>query len=142
MKRSSPETEKISKVPIQLNEENGGKILVIHVSGKLKKADYEDFVPEFDRLAGQQGKVCVLFDMVDFHGWELGAAWEDLKFGVAHFDDIERLATVGEKKWQRDMVAFVKPFTKAKVRFFEHSDTAEARKWLGETQPFGHTAHQ
>ena len=34
-------------MPIRLNEENGGKWLVAHVSGKLAKADYEQFVPEF-----------------------------------------------------------------------------------------------
>ena len=39
-------------MPIQLNEENGGKMLVVHVSGKLVKADYEHFVPEFERLVG------------------------------------------------------------------------------------------
>lgn len=37
-------------MPIQFKEEDGGKILVIQVSGKLTKADYEHFVPEFDRL--------------------------------------------------------------------------------------------
>ncbi|MDI1293692.1 MAG: hypothetical protein PSV18_13235 [Methylobacter sp.] len=34
---------------IQINEENGGKVLAIHVSGTLVKADYEQFVPEVDR---------------------------------------------------------------------------------------------
>jgi len=29
---------------IKLNEETGGKVLVVHVSGKLVKADYEHFV--------------------------------------------------------------------------------------------------
>jgi len=38
-------------MPIQLNEENGGKILAVHVSRNLVKADYEHFVPEFERLA-------------------------------------------------------------------------------------------
>ena len=28
-------------MPIQLAEENGGKILVVHVTGKLVRADYE-----------------------------------------------------------------------------------------------------
>ena len=78
-------------MPIQLDDDNDGKILDIHVSGKLVKADYEHFVPEFERLVRQHGKVSVLFDMTDFHGWEAGAAWEDFKFGVAHFADIERL---------------------------------------------------
>ena len=35
---------------IQFNEENEGAVLVIHVSGKLVKADYEQFVPAFERL--------------------------------------------------------------------------------------------
>ena len=65
---------------IQLNEENGGKMLVVHVSGKLAKADYEHFVPEFERLVRQHGKLRVLFDMAGFHGWEAGAMWEDIKF--------------------------------------------------------------
>ncbi len=117
---------------IQLNEENGGKVLVVHVSGKLTKADYEHLVPEFERLARKHGKLRLLFDMTGFHGWEVSAAWEDFKFGIEHFADIERLAMVGEKQWQHGMAALCKPFTKAMVRYFEHADAAEARKWLDE----------
>ena len=72
-------------MPIQLNEENGGKILVVHVSGKLAKADYEHFVPDFERLVRQNGKLQVLFDMTAFHGWDAGALWEDIKFDSRHF---------------------------------------------------------
>ena len=119
-------------MPIQLIEENDGKVLVVHVSGKLVKADYEHFVPEFERLVPQHGKLRLLFDMTDFHGWELSAAWEDFKFGIEHFADIDRLAMVGDQQWQHGMAIFCKPFTKAMVRYFEHADAAEAHKWLGE----------
>jgi hypothetical protein len=119
-------------MPIQLNEENNGKLLAVHVSGKLVKADYEQFVPEFEQLVRKHGKLRVLFDMTDFHGWEASAAWEDTKFGIKHFADIERLAMVGEKKWQHGMAIFCKPFTTAMVRYFEHADAAEARTWLDE----------
>ena len=51
--------------------------------------------------------------MHDFHGWTASAAWEDTKFGVRHFHDIERLAMVGETKWQHGMAIFCKPFTTA-----------------------------
>ena len=117
---------------IQLNEENGGKLLVVHVSGKLEKADYEHFVPEFERLVHQHGKLRVLFDMTYFHGWDAGALWEDIKFDIKHFADIERLAMVGEEKWEQGMVIFCKPFTSATIRYFHHSDIAEARTWLSE----------
>ena len=117
---------------IQLNEEDGGKLLVVHVSGKLAKTDYEHFVPEFERLVQQHGKLRVLFDMTSFHGWDAGALWEDTKFAVKHFNDIEKLAMVGEKKWQKGMATFCKPFTKATIQYFDHTDAAEARKWLAE----------
>jgi hypothetical protein len=121
-------------MPIQMNEENGGKVLVLHLSGKLVKADYEHFVPEFERLVRQNGKLRVLFDMTDLHGWDAGAAWEDIKFDIKHFADIERLAMVGDKKWQHGMATFFKPFTKAASRYFDQANAAEARKWLEEAE--------
>jgi hypothetical protein len=119
-------------MPIQLNEDNGGKVLIVHVSGKLTKADYERFVPEFERLVQQHGKVRVLFDMIGFHGWEASALWEDIKFDLKHFSDIERLAMVGDKKWEHGMATFCKPFTMAKIQYFDHTNWAEARTWLNQ----------
>ncbi len=117
-------------MPIILTEESGGKVLSINVSGKLIKTDYANIQPEFERLVDQYGKLRVLLDMHDFDGWEAGAAWEDLKLGLAHFSDIERLAMIGEMKWQQGVATFCKPFTKATVRYFDHEDAGEARKWL------------
>ena len=117
---------------MQFNEEDGGKVLAVQVSGKLVKADYDQFVPEVERLIRQHGKLRILFEMTGFHGWDVGAAWEDFKFGIEHFADIERLAMVGEKQWQHGMAVFCKPFTRATVHYFDHADAAEARKWLGE----------
>jgi hypothetical protein len=119
-------------MPIQLNEEDGGKLLTVHVSGKLAAADYEQFVPEFVRLVEQHGKLRLLFDMTGFHGWEAAAIWEDTKFALKHFSDIERLAMIGEKKWQHGMAIFCEPFTRATIRYFDHADATEARKWLAE----------
>lgn len=120
-------------MPVELSEIESGKVLEIRVTGKLVHEDYERFVPEFDRLAKKHGKIRLLFEMPDFHGWELRAAWDDLKLGVKHFADIERIAMVGEKKWQEWMAGFCRPFTKAKVRYFELHEIATARDWLGES---------
>jgi hypothetical protein len=119
-------------MPIQLNEENGGTMLVVHVSGTLTAADYEHLVPEFERLTREHGPVRVLFDMIRLHGWTAGALWADTKFAMYHFHDIDRLAVVGEAKWQEWMAAFCKPFTKATIRYFDRADAADARRWLGE----------
>lgn len=108
----------------------GHQYLVVRVSDKLSKEDYAQFVPEVERLIKEEGKIRLLFEMQDFHGWEAGALWEDIKFDLKHFADIERLAIVGEKKWEEWMATFCKPFTRAEIRYFDQSQADEARNWL------------
>lgn len=115
---------------IEFNEMLQGKILEVKLSGKLHKDDYVKFVPLVERLIGQHGKIRMLVEMHDFHGWDMGALWEDIKFDMKHFKDIERLALVGESKWEAGMAAFCKPFTTAEIRYFYTKDIAEARRWI------------
>jgi hypothetical protein len=117
-------------MPLQLHEENDGRVLEVQVSGKLTAEDYATFVPEVDRLIDKHGKISVLFEMHDFHGWKAGALWADTKFALTHFSKIDRLAVIGEKRWQKGMSTFCKPFTRAEVRYFDHAQESEARTWL------------
>ena len=117
-------------MPIQFTEKNEGKLLEVHVSGKLTHADYQAFVPRFEQLVNQHGKIRVLFEMADFHGWEGPALWDDIKLDLKHFSDIELLAMVGDTKWEKGMSAFCKPFTTAKIRYFDRAAIADARAWL------------
>ena len=45
-------------------------------------------------------------------------------------NDIERLAIVGETKWEKWMVTFCKAFTTATIRYFPSEHAAEARAWI------------
>ena len=115
---------------IQLTEKRGGKVLEVQVSGKLAHEDYLHFVPKFEQLIKQHGKLRVLFDMRDFHGWEAGALWDEIKVDIKHLSDIERLAMVGNKEWEKQMSLFCRPFTTAKIRYFDDTNAAEAWAWL------------
>ena len=117
-------------MPIELTETNSGKMVEIHLTGKLGKEDYENFVPAVERLVQQQGKINLLVDMHDFHGWTAGALWADTKFAMHHFHDIGRLALVGETQWEKGMATFCKPFTTAEVRYFDRAKIDEARTWV------------
>jgi hypothetical protein len=117
---------------VNFQEEAGGKCLLVQLSGKLTKEDYQHFVPAVERLIKQQGKIRVLVQMRDFHGWTLAAVWEDIKFDLKHFGDIERLAFVGERKWEAGMATFCKPFTRAVIRYFDEANYEEALGWIKE----------
>lgn len=116
---------------VMLKETSGGTVLEIELTGRLQKADYKNFLPAVERLVKDHGKIRMLVEMHDFHGWSAGALCEDVKFDLKHFRDIERLAIVGEKAWEHGMAVFCKPFTTAKVRYFERPAIEQARAWLG-----------
>ncbi|HLW67125.1 MAG TPA: STAS/SEC14 domain-containing protein [Gemmataceae bacterium] len=120
---------------VDLHEEAAGKILVVNLSGKLTKEDYKTFVPHVERLIAQNGKVRLLVQMHDFHGWDMGGLWEDFRFDWKHFGHIERLALVGEKRWEAGMATFCRPFTKAAIRYFDLSDATKASEWIHEGLP-------
>ena len=119
-------------MPIKLNEEAGGKILIISVTGKLSREDYKSFVPKVEELILKFGKIRMVLEMRDFHGWDADALWEDIKFDIRHFSDIESLALVGDKKWEKGMSIFCKPFTKAQIKYFDLTEIYKAYEWIRE----------
>ena len=112
-----------------ITEGSAGNYIEVQLSGKLSKEAYEAFVPDLEKAIAEHGKIRLLVEMKDFHGWDLEAVWEDTKFGYKHFSDIERIAIVGESTWEKWMTSFCRPFTRAKLKYFESTDLEEARKW-------------
>jgi hypothetical protein len=102
------------------------------LSGKLHEQDYNQFVPLIDQAIARDGKVRLLAQFHDFHGWDLHALWADIKFSTTHCTKVERIALVGDKTWEKWMAAVCKPFTMAKVRYFDASEMEAARAWLAE----------
>lgn len=105
-------------------------IVLIKASGRLSKADYDRFVPEFERIARARGPVRMLIDLHDFHGWDLPGLWEDLKFDTTHQNDMGRVAIVGDRAWQEWGTRLSKPFFKAEMRYFDQNEARNAQAWL------------
>jgi hypothetical protein len=108
------------------------KILGFRMSGKLHDEDYKTFGPVVEAAVAKHGKIRLLAQFHDFHGWDLHALWDDIKFSTKHCLDIERIALVGEKKWEEWMAKVCKPFTMAKIKYFDAAQIDAARAWLAE----------
>jgi len=78
-------------------------------------------------------KIRMLIQLKDFKGWSAGALWEETKFGARHFSDIERLAIVGDKQWEKTMAEFIAPFSGAEVKYFDMMDLHLAKAWVSQT---------
>lgn len=117
---------------IELLQTDSPKTIGFKLSGKLHDEDYKTFVPAVEAAVSAEEKVRLFAQFEDFHGWDLHAAWDDFKFGVEHYSDVERIALVGDRKWEEWMAAFCKPFTRASVKYFDASEVEAAWEWLRE----------
>lgn len=107
--------------------------LTMSVRGKLTHKDYQSLVPMLESaIAGiEHPKINVYFDAREMEGWEPRAAWDDLKLGVKHGREFNRIAMVGSRQWQEWATKVGSWFIGGEARYFE--DEAEAMVWLNES---------
>ena len=118
---------------IQILDSGSEGIIAVKMSGKLHEEDYRTFIPLVEGALKSHENVSLLAQFENFEGWDLAAAWEDLKFGAQHYNDFERIALVGENQWQEWMAKVCKPFTRATVKYFSAKQSDEALAWLRES---------
>ena len=69
--------------------------------------------------------------MDGFEGYESATTfWEDLKLDSEYIGYFDRIALVGDKKWQEWGTQLVNPLTKEELRFFSIDVKDKARVWI------------
>ena len=104
--------------------------LTLKAVGKLSHEDYNTITPMIDSALGavKHPRVNVLIDGTELEGWELRAAWDDLKLGLKHGNEFEKIAIHGNKNWQELAAKIGAWFISGEVQYFEKRDDALA--WL------------
>lgn len=112
--------------------ESDPRVIRATVTGQLHESDYHHLTPQIEQLLKRHAAVRMLVHLSDFKGWSPGAAWEDAKLGFHHLADFERLAVVGDRRWEEWMTRLARPFTLADVRYFEPPEMEKALAWISE----------
>src|SRR5258705_13637327 len=81
----------------QMLPECSGRLVALRVAGKLTKEDMVSVAPPLEERIRENGKVDLLCDMTDLHGWSLGGFWAELKFDAKHAKDFRRGAGINGK---------------------------------------------
>lgn len=120
----------VTEVPNADADATWETLVAVQIVGTLEKKDYDVFGPRLDDLVEQHGRLRLFIELVDFRGWTPAAAWEDVKLAVRHFRNIERIAVVGERPWEKGIAALAKPFTSAQMRYFNVEERDAANTWI------------
>ncbi len=115
---------------IALNYPEPG-VPTVSVSGLLQHSDYEQIVPELEKLL-EHGKARVLLELNDFKGFTPKALVDELKFDLKHRKDFDRIAVVSDSRVSDLGVRLVKPFFDGEIKIFDKDERMAAVRWLQE----------
>jgi hypothetical protein len=109
----------------------GGGVLAYEASGTITRDDVR--VVQDDLLTGNapaRGRR-VLVDIVDVDGATMQAVWQDVKHTLDYVRYVDRMAVVGDERWQEWVAQAARLVPGVRVRYFEPDQRLEARSWLG-----------
>ena len=114
-------------------EQHDGRLCVLRVGGELKKSELDAAQSQFVEIIGRAGSVKLLVLLENFTGWERSQGWGDTDFFFSHRNDFEKIAVVGNPRWEAQVLAFTGAgLRKGPVKFFPETGESEARAWLVE----------
>ena len=117
---------------LTIREENGN-LMVMRVTGLLKKTEFDAVQAAAAKRLGPNTSVKLMIIEVNFEGWERGVEWGDLSFYAKYGDKITKIAILGNPKWETDLKMFLGAgFRAAPVKFFPSNQIEDARIWLAE----------
>jgi hypothetical protein len=116
-------------IGIETHEERG--ILAIKASGALNKQDFDKLEPALKNFTGSNSKPKLLMILERFKGWkDVDSFWKDLKLDAKFIGKFDRIAIVGESKWQKWGTRLLSALTKDNMKFFEIENADGAWEWL------------
>lgn len=107
-------------------------VVGIVASGEVSANDYESvLVPAIEAALAAHGGVRIVYQIGPaFTGFSAGAAWEDMKLGIAHLRAWKRVAVVTDVEWvsaAMRLFAFAVP---CPLRQFANSELETALRWV------------
>jgi len=106
-------------------------LLTLRVSGLLTEKDMLGAQQHMAEAILRQNKVRILALVDNFSGWDPGGTWDDFSFQDSFDPHIEKMAIVGDKKWEDLALLFsAKGLRGFPIEYFVPADIARARAWL------------
>lgn len=106
-------------------------VISLKVTGKLSESELAAAQQGTAQVIREQGKVRIFIDATDFEGWEQGGSWDDFSFEEEFDPYIEKMAFVGDRKWEELILVFSnKAFRQFPIEYFDAAESEQARAWL------------
>lgn len=109
-------------------------VVGVVASGEVTASDYETvLIPAIESVLARTGKIRTLYQVGPaFKSFTAGAMWDDMKVGLAHWQDWEKVAVVTDVEWIANATRFFGFALPCPVKVFANQDFAQATRWVTE----------
>jgi len=115
---------------LQLLEESKNDLVAFRISASVDKQDYDVMLPILEERIKQHGKIRVYAEVQDVADYSIRALWEEIQFDVRHVTDFSKVAIVGDQKWIDWLTVMARPFSTARVKYFDFGQRQAAWEWI------------
>jgi hypothetical protein len=105
-------------------------VLAYEASGRLTREDVlvvQQDLQRDDDAAGRR----LLIDITQMDGAGVDAVWQDVKGALTYVRHVDRMAVIGDQRWQHWITRASDVVPGIDARFFKPDQRIEARSWLG-----------
>ncbi|MCK0154579.1 STAS/SEC14 domain-containing protein [Alcanivorax sp. S6407] len=109
------------------------RVVGVRISGKITRPEFDSMVEKLEAVLQEHGKVRVYVELERFGGVAMDTLLEDLKFGIRHWNDVERKVVVSDADWVHRLARLSsRLFSHIQVKVFERDQEQEAKSWICE----------
>jgi hypothetical protein len=115
---------------IEILPQSTAVCLVVHFSGKVTRAEYQQFLDALGEglAAGNRLNLMAVFSGLEFYD-DFSAFQKDLHFILGDYQHFHRAAFVGDQKWIAWFTRLISRFTKTQEKYFPDGEIKAAFQW-------------
>jgi hypothetical protein len=113
-----------------------GNLVTVQLTGTLTQGALSRVQREVGGIIRTHGRIRILVLAQQFDGWEKRANWDDFSFQEEYDLKVERMAIVGDRRWEDLVLMFAgKGLRALPIEYFGSDEVEKARSWLAASPP-------
>ena len=105
-------------------------LVSLKVEARLIEEDYDQVLPEIERLIDSCGALRFIVDVTALQAVEPKALLRDILFDLKHREAYRRVAMIGDRTWQQWVTTLSQPLVGGDMKYFRPEQREEAENWV------------
>ena len=110
--------------------ESEGNLVCCKAIGKLTDEDLYNLTIRIERVLENHSLFSLYVNLEFFEGWEWQAAWDKNVYAKKYWDQIEKIAFVGNQKWEQTINKIAQNLKNGDKRYFLIAHQSTAIEWI------------